>query len=178
MRLAEKGAQAMPALSARSTQNLNRVHPDLVTVIHRAIEVTTQDFGVTEPQVRTLDYQRQLVARGVSKTLKSNHLEQVDLTGQTTTLYGHAADLVPWHNGKFDWDWTLIFPVAAAMAQAAKELGMVNHLCWGGVWDRWMSSYMGDLSAAAMKRAEEEYKARHLGPDFVDGPHFQIYKVG
>lgn len=160
------------ALGAKSLANLSRVHPELIAVIKSAITISSQDFGVTEPQVRTLEYQKKLVARGVSKTLKSNHLERVDYTGRTQNLYGHAVDLVPWDGSKFVWDWEKIFHIAAAMSQAASQLG--RQICWGGAWDRWLVS--GD--AAAMKQAEEAYKARHPGPDFVDGPHFQIGKLG
>jgi len=33
-------------LSQRSMQNLSGVHPDLVAVVKRAIEITEQDFSV------------------------------------------------------------------------------------------------------------------------------------
>lgn len=164
------------ALGAKSQANLAGVHPDLRKIINRAIAISTQDFGVTEPQVRTIEDQRKKVAAGVSQTMKSKHLEQPDLTGKTKILYGHAVDLVPWVNGAFSWDWERIYPVAAAMVAAAAEMGLADHLCWGGVWDRWMSTYAGD--AAAIKAAEQAYCVRHPGKDFVDGPHFQIYRVG
>jgi len=35
------------SLSQRSMQNLSGVHPDLVDVVKRAIEITEQDFSVT-----------------------------------------------------------------------------------------------------------------------------------
>lgn len=167
------------SLGSRSMNNLVQVHPELRNMITLAITLSTQDFGITEPQVRTLQYQKTLVARGVSKTLKSNHIEQIDLSGRTKNLYGHAVDLVPWIDGKFVWDWGAIYRIAAAMAEAGQKLGLLNKLCWGGVWDLWMNQYAdGHLDAATMAAAERSYCQRHPGPDFVDGPHFQLYKKG
>jgi peptidoglycan L-alanyl-D-glutamate endopeptidase CwlK len=151
---------------------------DLLAVENRAIKISDVDFGCTERQVRTLEYQKTLVARGVSKTLKSNHLVKKDLSGKTQVLYGHANDLVPYVNGQFVWDWEKIYHVASAMARAAKELDLLDKICWGGVWDKPMSAYFGDGRWAAMKAAVEAYKARHAGADFIDGPHFQIYSIG
>lgn len=165
--------------SQKSLANLNGVHPDLLEIAKLAITISNQDFGITEPQVRTLAYQKTLVARGVSKTLKSNHIECVDRTGKTKKLYGHAIDAVPFIDGKFNWDWTAIYRVAAAMARAAQQLGKLDQLCWGGVWDKWMSEYAdGHIDAAAIAAAERAYCIRHPGPDFVDGPHYQLYVKG
>lgn len=166
-------------LGTKSQANLAGVHPDLRKIINLAITLSSQDFGVTEPQVRTIEDQRKKVAAGVSQTMKSKHLEVPDLTGRTKTLYGHATDLVPWQDGKFVWDWERIYPVASAMATAAAQLGLADHLCWGGVWDRWMGTYAGP--AAAMKLAEQDYvhrKTLHGGRAFPDGPHYQLYTVG
>ena len=69
-------------LSQRSMQNLSGVHPDLVAVVKRAIEITEQDFSVIEG-IRNIDRQRKLVAQGKSQTMNSRHLT------------GHAVDLAP-----------------------------------------------------------------------------------
>ena len=79
-------------LGKTSLSKLNGVHPDLVKVIKRAIELTSQDFSVNEG-LRTLERQKRLVAAGASRTLNSKHLKQSD-------GYGHASDLIPW--GDFD----------------------------------------------------------------------------
>jgi len=55
-------------------------------------------------------------------------------------ITGHAVDLGPWPlNGDFDSDgilniadWDEYYPVADAMKQAAKELGVA--IVWGGDW--------------------------------------------
>ena len=103
-------------LSLRSRQRLSGVHPDLVAVVKRAIEITEQDFSVTEG-IRHIERQRKLVATGKSTTLKSRHLT------------GHAVDLVPY---PVSWDWEYFYPIADAMKQAAKELCV--DLEWGGDW--------------------------------------------
>jgi len=103
-------------LSHRSLQRLSGVHPDLVAVVKRAIEITTQDFAVTEG-VRHIERQRFLVDSGSSKTMNSRHLT------------GHAVDLVPW---PVSWDWENFYPIADAMKQAAEELDVAIE--WGGDW--------------------------------------------
>jgi len=103
-------------LSLRSKQRLSGVHPDLVAVVKRAIEITEQDFSVTEG-IRHIERQRQLVATGKSTTLNSRHLT------------GHAVDLVPY---PVSWDWEYFYPIADAMKQAAEELDV--DLEWGGDW--------------------------------------------
>ncbi len=45
-------------------------------------------------------------------------------------------------------------------------------LIWGAVRDRRMSQYGG--SPTALKTEVEAYKVRHPGPDFIDGPHYQL----
>ena len=67
-------------LGARSLTRLRGVHPDLVKVVTRAIEISTLDFTVLEG-VRSLERQQALVEAGASQTLKSRHLT------------GHAVDL-------------------------------------------------------------------------------------
>lgn len=103
-------------LGLRSKQRLSGVHPDLVAVVKRAIEITEQDFSVTEG-IRHIERQRMLVATGKSTTLNSRHLT------------GHAVDLVPY---PVSWDWEYFYPIADAMKEAAKELNV--DLEWGGDW--------------------------------------------
>lgn len=166
-------------LGERSLGFLAGVHPTLVAVFERAITITTVDFGFTEPQVRTFTRQKELVARGVSQTLKSNHIAHADFTGHTKNLYGHAGDAVPWIDGKFVWDWGALYNVAAAIAEAARDLDVLDQMCWGGVWDQWMTEYAGNqATAATMRQAEATYCVRHPGKDFVDGPHFQFAVKG
>ena len=64
-------------LSQRSLDKLEGVHPDMVAVVKRAIELTDVDFGVTYG-VRTLAEQKELYESGRSQTMKSKHLIQGD----------------------------------------------------------------------------------------------------
>jgi hypothetical protein len=98
-------------------QNLSGVHPDLVAVVKRAIEVTEQDFSVIEG-VRNINRQRELVKAGKSTTMNSRHLT------------GHAVDIAPY---PLSWDWDYFYPIADAMKQAAEELEV--DLEWGGDWE-------------------------------------------
>ena len=54
--------------SGRSEKHLIGVHPDLVRVARRALELSEVDFGISEG-LRTLARQKQLVAAGASQTL-------------------------------------------------------------------------------------------------------------
>ncbi len=107
------------ALSKASLDKLSGVHPDLVKVVKRAIELTPIDFKVLEG-VRTLATQKAYLARGVTTTLKSRHLT------------GHAVDLVPIVDGKVTWDWKFYHKLAPIIKQAAKEVG--TPIEWGGDW--------------------------------------------
>lgn len=106
-------------LGVASRKRLEGVHPDLIKVIERAIEITEIDFTVTEG-LRTLARQKELLAAGASKTLKSRHLT------------GHAVDLAALIKGRISWDWPLYAKLAAAMKAASKELNIPIE--WGGDW--------------------------------------------
>lgn len=101
-------------LNERSQRNLVGVHPDLIKVAERAHEWCVADgldFVVTEG-LRTLARQRQLVAAGASKTMKSRHLT------------GDAFDFVPLVGGEPNWKWPAFWPVVEHIEAAAKELGI------------------------------------------------------
>lgn len=103
-------------LGNRSLQNLSGVHPDMVAVVKRAIELSEQDFSVLEG-VRNINRQRELVKTGKSTTMNSRHLT------------GHAVDLVPY---PVSWEWEDFYPIADAMKAAAEELEI--DIDWGGDW--------------------------------------------
>ncbi|HEY1224770.1 MAG TPA: M15 family metallopeptidase [Brevundimonas sp.] len=150
------------SFSDRSRAELKGVHPDLIAVVERALVLTTQDFCVHDG-VRTPEQQKALVHAGASKTLNSRHLIRSD-------GFGHAVDLVPWIGGKPRWDWTPIYRVAEAVRRAGVERGV--RLTWGGVWDR----LLADLpeTATGLEAAVRAYTVRHPGPDFIDGPHYEL----
>ena len=107
------------ALGERSRQRLAGVHPDLVKVVERAIQITPVDFTVLEGR-RTKERQAELLKAGATTTMNSRHLT------------GHAVDLGALVGGKVRWDWPLYHKIAAAVKQAAKEVGVPIE--WGGDW--------------------------------------------
>lgn len=106
-------------LSLGSLAKLKGIHPDLVRVIKKAAEITKVEFAVIEG-LRTLERQKQLVAAGASKTLKSRHLT------------GHAADVVPLVDGRIRWDWPLYHKLAPFIKAAARAENVPIE--WGGDW--------------------------------------------
>ncbi len=109
-------------LSEKSLGKLAGVHPDLVKVIKRAIEITPVDFTVIEG-LRAKERQAYLVKKGASKTMRSRHLT------------GHAVDIAPIVNGKVSWVMKDYKPIVDAVKQAALELKipMEHGYDWG--WD-------------------------------------------
>ena len=132
-----------------------RVDPRIRLLVKRAIELTETDFVVFET-MRTLERQRELVAKGVSKTLDSYHLT------------GHAVDLVPWIAGRAQWQAPACLDVALAMRAAAIEAGL--SVTWGGTWQRLdrLGSTRAELSLAV-----RQYTNR-VPHGLVDLPHFQV----
>jgi peptidoglycan L-alanyl-D-glutamate endopeptidase CwlK len=109
----------MYKLGPRSQRRLKGVHPDLIKVVERAIEITTVDFTVLEG-LRDPMRQKKLKDAGASMTLNSRHIT------------GHAVDLGAWVDDQVDWSWPLYHQIAAAMKEAAKEMGVA--IVWGGDW--------------------------------------------
>ncbi len=114
----------MYVLGERSRKELQGVHPDLVCVVNRAIDLTIQDFAVHDG-LRTESEQAMLVHKGASQTMNSKHRVQPD-------GFGHAVDLVPFINKRMRWEHAPAYAVAEAVRQAAKELGV--RIRWGGAW--------------------------------------------
>jgi peptidoglycan L-alanyl-D-glutamate endopeptidase CwlK len=141
-----------------SKNKLQGVHPDLVKVARRAINISMEDFSVTEG-LRSIQRQKQLVEQGKSQTMNSRHIT------------GHAIDLAPYpyggdtdgdgiHNGA---DWGSYYPIAQAMIQAAKELKIP--IRWGGNW--------GVHNTLDWKGTAKELAKAYTGR-FPDGPHFEL----
>lgn len=106
-------------LSTRSRKRLEGVHPDLVRVVERAIQITPVDFTVTEG-LRSVTRQAELKRAGASQTMNSRHLS------------GKAVDVAAMIGRDVRWDWPLYPKIADAFKQAALELGV--SIVWGGDW--------------------------------------------
>lgn len=103
-------------LDLKSQRLLQGVHPDLVSVVERASELT--QFRITEG-LRTKERQKKLVAEGKSRTMNSRHLT------------GHAIDFVTPTGSYDDAEMTKI---AEAFKAASGELGI--QIVWGGDWPK------------------------------------------
>ena len=150
-------------LSARSRSRLEGVHPDLSAVVHRAIELTKVDFGVTQG-VRTLAQQEANVAAGKSQTMKSKHLIQDD-------GYSHAVDVVAYVGPDVSWELNLYDDICDAFAQAAREMEVP--IKWGAAWSEGdIRSYPGSAEDAMM--AYVDLRRNQGRRPFIDAPHFEL----
>ncbi len=145
-------------LGTRSLQRLKGVHPDLVKVVKRAIQLTGIDFTVLEG-LRTVERQRELVRTGASQTLNSRHIT------------GHAVDLGAFVAGAVQWEWRLYPQIADAVRRAAIETSVPVR--WGGGW--FLLNDCTSLRSIELKvgayTAERKAQKR---PAFLDGPHFEL----
>jgi hypothetical protein len=144
-------------LGKRSIERLDGVDDDIVKVVKRAIELTSIDFGVTQG-LRTVEEQKELVAKGASKTMRSKHLT------------GKAVDVVAYIGSRISWEITLYDNIAEAMREAAIELGVA--IRWGAAW------HIPDITKykGTMQEATDEYVALRVSQGkrpFIDAPHFE-----
>jgi peptidoglycan L-alanyl-D-glutamate endopeptidase CwlK len=142
----------MFTFSERSLNNLKGVHPKLVAVVHRALELSAIDFTVLEG-VRSQERQNELWAQGRTKPGQVvTWIQSTGTHGIQSDGYGHAVDLAPY---PIDWsDFERFDQLATVMFAAAKELGVT--LRWGGNWD---------MDDKLHERGES------------DSPHFELFNI-
>lgn len=148
----------MYKLSKRSLDRLVGVDEGLVEVVKLAIQTTTVDFAVLEG-LRTIERQRELVAKGASQTMKSKHID------------GLAVDLGAYIGDRISWELNLYDDIADAMKMAAIEVGVPVR--WGAAW------HIDDIRQwdGTMQDAMDDYidlrRSQGKRP-FIDAPHFEI----
>lgn len=148
----------MYELSQRSLDRLDGVDERLVRVVCDAIKLTAVDFGVSEG-LRSESRQKELVAKGASKTMKSKHLE------------GKAVDLVGYIGSQVSWEVTTYDDIADAVKMAAKAEGV--KVRWGAAW------HIDDICEydGTMEEAMNDYidlrRSQGRRP-FIDAPHFEL----
>lgn len=134
-------------LSKKSLAVLETVDPRMQKVVKRAIEITEVDFGVVQGN-RSKDDQAKLYgqgrtaaemqAKGLPIKYAQPNLPKVTWTMNSNHIGGRAVDLMPYVNGKAEWDNSgklgLWPKIAKAMKQASTELGI--SIEWGGDWKK------------------------------------------
>ena len=156
-------------LSDRSMSKLRGVHPDLVKVVTTAITLTDVDFGCI-CGLRTTEEQKELVAKGASKTMKSFHLRQDD-------GFSHAVDLMAYVGSRASWEETLYDNIADAMKKAAAQHGI--DVTWGGAWQtdpdvRWLNMREWTDTMENASLAYIDLRRKQGKRPFYDGPHFEL----
>jgi peptidoglycan L-alanyl-D-glutamate endopeptidase CwlK len=145
-------------LSQRSLDKLEGVDERLVAVVKHAITATKIDFGVIQG-MRTIEMQKELVAKGASQTMKSKHLE------------GNAVDLMAYIGGRGSWELNVYDDLADAMKEGANAVGC--KVRWGAAW------HIDDIGSwdGTMEEAMNAYidlrRSQGRRP-FIDGPHFEL----
>jgi peptidoglycan L-alanyl-D-glutamate endopeptidase CwlK len=109
----------------RKEDRLKGVDDRLVRVIKLAATKLEFDLLVVEG-VRTIEKQREYVAKGASKTMNSKHIPTKEHP------MGRAVDVAPVVDGKLRWDWPLFHIIAKAVKESAAELKV--DIIWGGDW--------------------------------------------
>jgi len=115
-------------LGQNSLNNRAGVDPRLIEISELAITISNIDFGIPSTGgLRTTADQAKLFTANKSKA-----------DGRTNKSYhqsGKALDVYAYVEGKASWDKLHLALVAAAMLQAAAQLGY--KLKWGGNWKNW-----------------------------------------
>jgi peptidoglycan L-alanyl-D-glutamate endopeptidase CwlK len=129
--------------------------------VDEALAVSGVDLTIIEGR-RTLARQRQLVARGASRTLNSRHLT------------GHAVDLAPLRAGRIPWnDPDAWYDLATTLQAASVRTGV--EVVWGGVWDRRVSELDPCDIEGEVIEYRQRYRAARMGRSpLFDGPHVQL----
>ncbi len=107
----------MLKLTQRDRARLKGVHPDIVKVLEKYLEIGTIPITVIEG-LRTLATQKKYLARGATTTLRSRHLT------------GHAIDIGPRDTPLSCWP--PYYTIAKDFKLAAKLVGVTIE--WGGDW--------------------------------------------
>ena len=150
-------------LSRRSLDRLEGIDDGLQAVVKMAITLTKTDFGVVQG-MRTIEQQKELVAKGASQTMKSKHLD------------GKAFDIMAYINGRASWELSVYDDLADAIKEAATQLNVP--ICWGAAWGTPDMPYPMDIRKwkGTMEEAMNAYidlrRSQGRRP-FIDGPHFE-----
>jgi peptidoglycan L-alanyl-D-glutamate endopeptidase CwlK len=145
-------------LSKRSLSKLQGVDERLIAVVRYAISVTKTDFAVI-CGLRTIEEQRELVAKGASKTMNSRHIG------------GFAVDLMAYIGDRGSWELNIYDEIADAVKEGAQAVGVP--IRWGAAWHIDDIRKWNNTMEAAMNNYVDRRRAEGKRP-FIDAPHFEI----
>lgn len=146
-------------LSTRSLSKLQGVHPDLVKVVKRAIQLTKVDFAVIEG-LRTPERQREMFEKGASQIKEGG-----------AHVVGRAVDLAAFVGDRISWELRLYDDIADAMQLAAIEVNV--GLRWGAAWNVPDIRHWSRSMEEAMNFYIDARRSQGQRP-FIDGPHFEL----
>lgn len=111
-------------LNARSINNLRNVDEKLKSLVSLAATRIDQDLPgysfIVTSGLRTLEEQKELYKKGLTKTMNSKHLT------------GNAIDIAVQINEKITWNFAEYKKVADLFKQCARDLNV--NIVWGGDW--------------------------------------------
>lgn len=145
-------------LSKRSLARLEGVDERLVTVVRYAISATKIDFAVI-CGLRTVEEQRELVAKRASKTMNSRHIG------------GFAVDLMAYIGDRGSWELNIYDEIADAVKEGAQTVGVP--IRWGAAWHINDIRKWGGTMEDAMNEYVDLRRSQGKRP-FIDAPHFEI----
>ena len=145
-------------LSNRSVEKLDGVDERLVAIVKHAIGATKIDFGVI-CGLRTIEEQKELVAKGASQTMKSKHID------------GLAVDLMAYIGSRGSWELNLYDDIADAMAEGARAVDVPCR--WGAAWTVPNIAQWDGTMEAAMNDYIDTRRGQGRRP-FIDAPHFEL----
>ena len=118
-------------LSKTSKERMSGCDARLKMVVERAINITLMYFGIPEHGgLRTAEEQNKLYRDGSSEADGYRNISKhqaIEPNGK-----GRAVDVYAYIDGAASWEREHLAVVAAAMLQAASELGV--KIKWGGLW--------------------------------------------
>ena len=115
-----------------SIKRLLSCHPDLQTIMFKAISISRVDFGIAEGH-RPITIQQKYFAEGKSK------IDGITRKGKHNYLPSLAVDIFPFVDGCANYDNEHLSYLAGlihAVSEMLFEQGKIyHHLRWGGNWD-------------------------------------------
>ena len=148
----------MPKFGIESLTNLAECHPDLQRLFEKVIEAW--DCSIVDGK-RTLAEQAKNVAKGVSKTMDSKHLQQPD-------GYSHAVDAVPYPQP----DWNAVEKSIAAVKHLDPTLQIFRFYAFSG----FVAGVAHAMGIPVRQGVDWDGDRDYGDHSFIDLPHTELKK--